>query len=331
MTELPGALGPFTRGFRVVGHVGGLRHLVDGPTAAAGYAGLDPRARYDQEGYLSLFWFDPALDAVLPPGGGSVRDLDLPSWSPWLALDFDSPGLDLDVVLQGARRLDAFLLDRYRELAEDHLLRFFSGKKGYHLLLPLLHAPPASHDFPAVCRRLAARLADECGVTIDGGIYQAARLFRAPNSFHPTGKAHKRLLDHDEFMHLPAGRHREMAAEPRAYEFRLPPFGRCPQMDRDWDAAAKGVAEARLARPRDHKLVLQRATVEFIRGDAENGERAVRLFRAAGNLREFGASDELIWVLLREAALDTGLPQSEVERQIACGIAHADAKRGGAA
>jgi len=331
VTELPGALAPYTRGFRVVGHVGGLRHLVDGPTAAAGYAGLDLRARCNQEGFLSMFWFDPALDNFLRPGGGSVRNLDLPSWSPWLALDLDGPGLDLDSVLKAARRLDAFLLDRYRELADDHLLRFFSGRKGYHPLLPLLHAPAASHDFPDVCRRTAARLADECGVTIDGGIYQPARLFRAPNSFHPTGEAHKRLLDHDEFMQLPAARHREMAAEPRAYEYRLPPFAPCPQMDRDWDAAAKGVAEARVTRPRDHRLVLQRATQDFIREGAETGERAVRLFRAAGNLREFGASYELIYALLREPALDAGLGEFEIERQIRCGIADADGKRGGAA
>jgi hypothetical protein len=179
-----------------------------------------------------------------------------------------------------------------------------------------------------VCRRLAVRLAEECGVEVDGGIYQPARLFRAPNSFHPVGRACKRLLDHDEFMHLPAGRLRNMAAEPRAYEFRLPPFGPCPQLDRDWDEAARGSVEARLGRRRDHRLVLQRATVDFIKEGARNNERAIRLFQAAGNLREFGASDDLIRALLREPALDTGLAQAEIDRQITCGIANTDGKRG---
>src|SRR5262249_45541793 len=133
---------------------------------------------------------------------------------------------------------------------------------------------------------------------------------------------------HDELMHLSADRIRTLAAEPREFEFRLPPFGQCSRLSADWDEAAKGTAGARLARPRSHEIVLQRATLDFIREGAPEGERAVRVFRAAGNLREFGASETLIRGLLREAALDSGLGYAEIDRQLACGIKDTDAKRG---
>jgi hypothetical protein len=79
-------------------------------------------------------------------------------------------------------------------------------------------------------------------------------------------------------------------------------------------------------RPRTHDPSgrLQRATLDFIREGTEDGERHTRLFRAASNLREFGAPEDLIHALLIEAALDSGLLPAKVRRVIRCGIANTD-------
>ena len=65
---------------------------------------------------------------------------------------------------------------------------------------------------------------------------------------------------------------------------------------------------------------LNRKTIDFIRHGAADGERARRLFSAAANLAEFACPEELAFALLTEAGLDTGLPPSEVKRQILCGL-----------
>ncbi len=55
---------------------------------------------------------------------------------------------------------------------------------------------------------------------------------------------------------------------------------------------------------------------------AQHGDRHRLLFSAAANLSEFGCSAELAWALLSESALDSGLPPSDVKRQIDCGLKH---------
>jgi hypothetical protein len=71
---------------------------------------------------------------------------------------------------------------------------------------------------------------------------------------------------------------------------------------------------------------LNRATLEFIRDGATTGDRHRRLFSAAANLAEFGCSFELAFALLSDAALDSGLPPSDVRRQIECGLRHTESQ-----
>ena len=71
----------------------------------------------------------------------------------------------------------------------------------------------------------------------------------------------------------------------------------------------------------------------FIRdGELEPDRRAVSTFRAAAELAELHEAvgfDALARALLSEAALDSGLPPSEVKRQIDCGLAHGRRQREG--
>ena len=75
---------------------------------------------------------------------------------------------------------------------------------------------------------------------------------------------------------------------------------------------------------------LNQATLMFIREGAAHGDRHRALFVAAANLSEFGCPQELAHELLTESGLDSGLPPSEVRRQVDCGLAHGSKDAAGA-
>jgi hypothetical protein len=99
----------------------------------------------------------------------------------------------------------------------------------------------------------------------------------------------------------------------------------------DWQAAADQVraeGEGKAARRAagNGSPTLNRATLDFIREGAHQGDRHRILFSAAANLREFGCPPALAFALLEESGLDAGLPPKEVCRQIGCGLAAVGSK-----
>lgn len=318
-------------GFRVVGTVSEPRRLVDAAAAFSAHASCDSRADPDREVYLSAFRFGGDFRDYLATHG-TTKGFAGPCWSPWLWFDIDRPD-DPDAALLDARKLVGFVLERYTALNDVDVLAFYSGGKGYHVGVPLTHNPVPSPVFHLVARRLAEGLATAAAVSIDAAIYDRVRCFRAPNSRHPRTGRHKRLLTHDELFGLTAARVTELAAAPAPFSFLRDAEEPDPALAADWDEAAATLRRdqgARGERMRAGATRLQRETLEFIQHGAEEGERHARLFRAAGNLREFNAAPELIDALLTEAALDSGLSPSEAARQIRCGIEHADRQRGAA-
>lgn len=318
----------YSFGFRVVGPVSGARRLVDAAAAFAGHCAADPRAEPCREVYLSAFAFGPAFREYLE-ARGTTKGYAGPCWSPWLWLDIDRPG-DPAAALTDARRLAGFVLGRYPKLGEDDLPTFFSGGKGYHLGVPLTHNPDPSPDFHRVAGRLAAGLAAGAGVAVDASIYDRVKLFRAPNSRHPRTGLHKRPLTHRELFGLTPARVAELAREPAPCE--VPVVGDLiPELEQDWDEADTAVRADAAARATDRPAGgrVQRETLDFIREGAPEKERALRLFRAAANLRECGVPPGTVAELLTEAGLDSRLPPAEVARQIGCGIERADRQRGG--
>ena len=209
------------------------------------------------------------------------------------------------------------------------MLAFFSGSKGFHIGLPTaLWLPEPSPTFHRDCRRLAETIAAAAGVAIDSGIYDAVRAFRAPNSRHAKTGLHKRRLSLDELLGLSLPRIVELAAEPAA--FGLPePRGNAETaalLAADWQAAVEQVAkqgEVKAARraASNGTPTLNRATLEFMRDGAGNGDRHRMLFSAAANLAEFNCPPALAHAMLTPAALDAGLPPKDVRRQIDCGLA----------
>ena len=312
-------------GFRVVGSTWEARKPVNAAAALSAHCSCDPKAELDRECYLSAFQYADNFLRHLETTG-STADFAGECWSPYLWFDVDRA--DLSVALTDARRLAAMIVDRYR-LDDDQVLAFYSGSKGFHFgLLTLLWRPKPSIDFHKIARRFAEHLAELAGVTIDTGVYDKVRLFRAPNSRHPKTGLHKRQLPFDVLMQMSLDGILQLAAEPAAFD--LPaPTATNDQAVADWLDAQRQVdhqGEANAARraERNGSPTLNRSTLDLIRdGDSlVTGDRHRLLFSAAANLAEFGCSDELALALLLDAGRDSGLPPKEVRRQIECGLAH---------
>jgi hypothetical protein len=313
-------------GFRIVGATSGRRRLVDATAAFLAYASCDPRAEIDREAYLSAFTFGGEFRAHIE-ATGSTKDYSGPCGAAYLWWDIDNPE-EPERALSDARALAGALLERYRALDDNDLLLFFSGSKGYHIGLPTsLWGPGPSLDFNAIARRFAEGIARLAGATVDGGVYDKVRAFRAPNSWHPKGKLYKRRLNHDELMHLTADRIRALAEKPEPFEVPAPAAA-SEVAAKDWAGAAAQVRqEAEAKRQRrsttaDGTARLNKLTLDFIRDGADQGDRHRLLFSAAANLAEFGCPPALAHALLTERALDSGLTPSDVRRQIECGLAH---------
>ena len=318
-------------GFRVLGKTTGRRWCVDAGAALAGYAACDPKAEVEKESYLSAFWFADDFRRHLQETGSS-KGYDGVCWAPFVWWDIDHAD-DLDRALSDARRLAVGILHRYpAALDDDDLLLFFSGSKGFHTGLPTFWGPAPSVTFHRVARRFAEGLAAAAGVSIDTGVYDKVRLFRAPNSRHPKTGLHKRRLSFDELLHLKPEGIRELAAIPEP--FALPSITATDERaTADWQAAVQAVereadGKAQRAAVADGTPRLNRQTLDFIRDGADHGDRHRLLFSAAANLAEFRCPPALAHALLTEAALDSGLTPADVRRQIDCGLNHVRAPGG---
>jgi len=317
----------FRLGFRIVGPCSADRRLVDWPTAFQAYAECDARARVECEAYLSAFTSADDFAEHLRRTG-STRGFAGPCCSPWLWFDIDrdeSAG-GIDAALLDGRKLAVTLADRFG-VDDGSQLWFYSGSKGLHVGIPTtLWAPSPSIDFHRIARRLAETIAEAAGVLIDTGVYDRVRAFRAPNSRHPKTGRHKRRLTVDELLHLSTDAILKLAETPEPFE--LPtPMGRSEQLAAAWTAAAERVRQDAEAKADRRAAVavngarLNRSTLAFIREGAAVGDRHRLLYSAAANLAELGCPPGLAHELLTDAALDAGLPPSEVRRQIDCGLA----------
>jgi hypothetical protein len=275
---------------------------------------------------LSAFTFGDEFRNYLATNG-ATRGYAGPCGALWLWFDLDDAD-DPDRVLAAARRLCAGLADRY-SLDEDDLLIFFSGSKGYHIGLPLTlcGSPAPSLSFHRVARRFAEAAAGRAGVTIDAGVYDRVRIFRAPNSRHPKTGLHKRLVGIDELLSLSGDAIRRISQDPEAFD--VPVIADDASAVHavaaaDWaDAINEVESEEAIRSDRRATMTgatLNRLTRDFLRDGATAGDRHRLLFSAAANLAEFGASFELAFALLSEPALDSGLSPADVSRQIRCGI-----------
>lgn len=309
-------------GFQTVGRPHEARRPIDWGGEFSSRARLDSRIDPDQEAYLSLFRYTEALLRLVDNDGNlRTSGYDGVCTAAWVFFDIDRSD-DLLQALQDARAL-VFLLSARYELDDDRTLIFFSGSKGFHVGLPTsLFGPIPSIEFPQVVRCFAQRLAALAGVTIDEGIYDKSRLFRAPNSRHPSTELYKRHLSRRELDSLSISQVLELAKRPAAFAIPSQPPVHA-QATADWCEAVELAQQQRNAfttRRRGEFPKPYHKTLDFIGQGAPEGERAQRLYAAARDLTECNCTPLSVFKLLQPPALKSGLGRAEIVRTIQRGI-----------
>lgn len=314
--------GQFTHGVIVRGGPSSGRKVCTWRKAFETYLAGD--ATTDGEGYLSMFTYHPAdfLQHVKQNGFAGYRGS---VFAEYICLDFDNEA-DPVAAIGNAQKLLRWL--EYGAAADlARVIACFSGGKGAHLYFPVsafvLEPAPL---FPKICKAFALLLARDAHLEyLDSGIYDAARLFRLPNTRHGKTGLLKLPFSGADFVNLDPAAIIELA--------RREPLDALPVTNGaawcDWTlqdywnrAAAYIEKQANTTPAASQKQDLNRATLEFIQNGAATGERHKQLFQAAANLGEFGADVRLARALLMETARDSGLPLPEIESTIEAGVKH---------
>lgn len=143
----------------------------------------------------------------------SVSGYAGPLYADWLPIDFDAEG-DLDRALASARVAVQQLQVRF-DLRAEELRLYFSGSKGFHLLVPAaMFSPEPSPTLNATFAAMAGRMFD--GVEYDAGIYDNVRLFRVSNTRHGKTGLYKVPLTPAELLSLDSASILELAKQPRS-------------------------------------------------------------------------------------------------------------------
>jgi hypothetical protein len=315
--------------FRILGGTDNQRRLVDYGSAFRAYCAADPAARPEVPAYLSAFCYGDEFRQQVE-ATGSVCGYQGPVGIPSIKWDIDRAG-NLEAALHDVCHLSQFLADRYR-FDDGDLLIGFSGWKGFHVELAVGWPIDATPSANIVCRRFAEAIADEIGITIDTGVYDRVRPFRAWNSKHPKTDSYKVRIRLDDLLYASVEWITDHAAEPIPFDPPVPISS--PSVVAAWGEAVK-VVRRQAEERHTHQSARSDASVNALTRQliidattVEVGSRHARLFSAAANLAEFATVDDLVRAILTEPGLDTGLPPKEVRRQIDCGIEHARRQTG---
>ena len=171
---------PFACGLAVSGPTNSDRQLVRHEPTLNVFADGEGESG---EAYLSHFVFGPEMFAHFRANGGSPAGFAGPCAARYVVLDIDRP--DLNDALADCRKLVQTIMRRYPEIEDDPPI-YFSGNKGFHVLVELAHRPTPAVGFHRVAKTYCEGLAALAEVAIDGGIYDLVRIVRLPNAVVPV-------------------------------------------------------------------------------------------------------------------------------------------------
>jgi hypothetical protein len=148
--------------------------------------GQSLREELPEESYLGLFLFTDDLVKHVAEHK-SVKRFSSTHWAHFLAIDIDRE--NLDEAKQITSNITEYLQSEY-QIDPDLLHIFFSGNKGFHVLIPARYFEPLPHNslaraFRMFCIRLFGL------ETVDVKIYEPLRLFRLPNTRHGVSGLYK--------------------------------------------------------------------------------------------------------------------------------------------
>ena len=142
------------------------------------------------------------------------------------------------------------LLIEHLGIAPEYLDIYFSGAKGFHVIVPLeVFGQPTYQNMMAIWSGLAKRLAKEGLTHIDLAVYQPSRVLRLANSINSKTGLYKSPLEFKELRDLGLDYVLEIAKSPREEDSMAIPE-ECPQAI-GWFNDAVDWVQARIAYRKD--------------------------------------------------------------------------------
>jgi hypothetical protein len=290
------------------------------------FAAADEQVLASNEGYLSLYQYSANLAAYRDKAkDGSLAGYRGVTWARWLAIDLDGDGSPegLAQTFDDARKAVAALVSL--GLPRSHVLVFFSGNRGIHVLFPATaFAAIPRTGFEEVAGITCGMIASLTGITIDKSLYTPLKPLRAHNTRHDVTGLYKVLLGHDELEPVTSETIRELARTPRPFEvpdWRVPTVRLLADL---WQWAGRAAdipcnpaaVGSRPSIPSADEPKLFADTLDLIVHGAAEGTRATRFFRACMNLLDFDCPEDLLFALLEPAARLSNFPDHEFMSQI---------------
>lgn len=276
-----------------------------------------------KDAYRTVFRYPDAMREHVRQRG-SVAGYHGPLYADWVPIDIDSS--DLGEAHDAARSVLNQLLHRYEvNLAEVPC--FFSGAKGFHILLPaeMLGLEPAT-DMPVALKRMVPALFD--GVRIDTTIYDAVRLFRLTNTINSKTGLYKIPLTAAEVLHQTTSEILELAKSPRRVEFphEFVLNGALAELYREALAAVRSSATpvpAGQARRRESAKGQKPCIVRILEGVSE-GSRDNAAIRLAVHLAKQGMPEDVVLSALKAWNMRNVPPlsESEVAKSVESAFSH---------
>ena len=193
-----------------------------------------------REAYLSHFVFGPEVRAHFIANRQSVAGYAGLCWCRWLILDINRD--ELTDALVDARRLVQAIQQRFPEMEDVPV--YFSGGKGFHVLVELAHLPPPAVGFNRVARTFAEMLAEHAGVAIDVTLYDVNCIVRLPNTQHPSTGLYKRFIPSESLFRFSQSKILNKAKQPSGEGLRA--ARTVPQqLVADWNAAEQETTRVR--------------------------------------------------------------------------------------
>jgi hypothetical protein len=134
-----------------------------------------------------------------------------------LFFDIDSPG-NLNAARENTLILCELIMTRL-ELDSDVIQIYFSGYKGFHVVVPCDVFNPTPSEFTFELYKRMASNAQKQGVLFaDTSVYTGRRLWRFANSINSKSGLYKIPIFHKELLHLSVENLMELAQQPRNEE-----------------------------------------------------------------------------------------------------------------
>jgi len=165
-----------------------------GKIVPIGAVGISPR---DYEAYITLFPFDKSINNYVKTHG-TIKDFK--GQHSLLSIPID---IDNDNDLEGSRKSTLSIIERLNmvyNISPDELFIYYSGNKGFHVMLVDKLIGSGGIFYDSVGARCKSFIFDKFGdiPNIDGKIYEDHRIFRIPNSLHVKTNRYKVEITYEE-------------------------------------------------------------------------------------------------------------------------------------